>query len=198
MQPAPLTGTATDDRSPPKTSSSMQPAPLTGTATVGAYAQIAVHVDAARAPHGDSNICGRIAFSAVLEMQPAPLTGTATSPESGLPSSGSFRCSPHPSRGQQLFTSCSYAPWVLCSPHPSRGQQLYVKFIILMALYSDAARTPHGDSNITETRSILHFVDAARSPHGDSNRFAIRSAQIRCMMQPAPLTGTATSYHRSH
>ena len=44
---------------------------------------------------------------------------------------------------------------------------------------SDAARTPHGDSNFFQTGLLLFYpmVDAARTPHGDRN--CIQSPQIR-------------------
>ena len=58
---------------------------------------------------------------------------------------------------------------------------------------TDAARTPHGDSN---RRLHLHTQryqpDAARTPHGDSNTGDGCCACITTRMQPAPLTGTVT------
>ena len=58
----------------------------------------------------------------------------------------------------------------------------------------DAARTPHGDSNRRVLGVYLQFLqDAARAPHGDSNFDFAVVEHVRCdLMQPAPLTGTAT------
>ena len=125
-------------------------------------------VDAARAPHGDNNSCpGRISRAAG-EMQPVPLTGTATV----VYASNIFcdiRCSPYPSRGQQPR---------LVLPYP--------------CLRSDAARTPHGDNNRSNSLWILSSQgDAARTPHGDSNRCGGVATRSR-WMQPVPLTGTTT------
>ena len=56
-----------------------------------------------------------------------------------------------------------------CSPHPSRGQQLVV-LVGLNECGRDAARTPHGDSNYRDkSKADRKRSDAARTPHGDSN-----------------------------
>ena len=57
----------------------------------------------------------------------------------------------------------------------------------------DAARTPHGDSNRRVLGVYLQFLqDAARAPHGDSNQIPAYPTQSNIVMQPVPLTGTAT------
>ena len=125
MQPAPLTGTATNIwvmrwQHPAK----MQPAPLAGTATAEHLPILCSAGDAARTPRGDSNFTAR--HEGVYGgMQPAPLTGTAT-----------------------LIISIIFLNLRddRCSPLPSRGQQLAVAGAGAVAV-ADAARTPHGDSN---------------------------------------------------
>ena len=108
-------------------------------------------------------------------MQPVPLTGTATVPDAAALPLVPDGCSPCPSRGQQPR---------LVLPYP--------------CLRSDAARTPHGDSN---SQNRIHFVsflaDAARIPHGDNNP-AATCKNTATRMQPVPLTGTTTKYGVYH
>ena len=70
---------------------------------------------------------------------------------------------------------CPYGsvPFCRCSPHPSRGQQLFENIENLRKHFQhDTARTPHGDSNGTMVAAvILGTEDAARTPHGDNNKF---------------------------
>ena len=64
---------------------------------------------------------------------------------------------------------------------------------VVTAMVDDAARTPHGDSNFDHDGAEIPFdQDAARTPHGDSNLERLVLAQKGKEMQPAPLTGTAT------
>ena len=57
----------------------------------------------------------------------------------------------------------------------------------------DAARTPHGDSNLLAALCVVDArQDAARTPHGDNNRLMSLTLPASFLMQPAPLTGTAT------
>ena len=123
-------------------------------------------MDAARAPHGDNNILVTALFTMSGVMQPVPLTGTAT----GKPlhsRDNDRRCSPHPSRGQQLYQLAEQLNQSRCSPCPSRGQQPSRSALFLHAI-----------------------VDAARTPHGDSNPSVVLPHAYALLMQPAPLTGT--------
>ena len=143
----------------------IQPAPLTGTATHRPSARRAYRSDAARTPHGDSNaLCW--AKSQRNRMQPAPLTGTAT-------------CRVHPAQCPDMMqpapltgTATLALPlerlcYTRCSPRPSRGQQRTRPRRCYRSV-RDAARTPHGDSNVAvPCRRLLIFRDAARTPHGD-------------------------------
>ena len=123
MQPAPLTGTATQDgQREPDDQQRCSPHPSRGQQLRGQSGYTRVYDDAARTPHGDSNSEISRHITLVSWMQPAPPTGTTTIP--GGPLACPARCSPHPSRGQQLQPeSRRKASLWRCSPRPSRGQQ---------------------------------------------------------------------------
>ena len=106
-------------------------------------------------------------------MQPAPLTGTATTLVSYNPRQP-FKMQPAPLTGTATIEilRVDEPPLLRCSPHPSRGQQ---------------RRLPEAPGTCRK--------DAARTPHGDSN-LMIPTAAIAIMMQPAPLTGTATALRK--
>ena len=105
-------------------------------------------------------------------MQPAPLTGTATY-WLGKCYSGdqNYRCNPHPLRGRQ----------------PPKDK-------IICVISEDATRTPYGDGNLIHAENIADNGDATRTPYGDGNLpdSSLLIASFS-MMQPAPLTGTATT-----
>ena len=103
-------------------------------------------------------------------MQPAPLTGTATI--------ASVRAILKHSR---------------CSPHPSRGQQLAEFDLNCFLVTGDAARAPHGDRNqLGVLHQLLRHGDAACTLHGDRNVELVVGDPRLKRMQLAPLTGTAT------
>ena len=173
--------------------------------------------DAARTPHGDSNKplqALRIRFTVDAARSPHGDSNGAT----GNDEHDDRRCSPHPSRGQQLRAAAEVAVRTgRCSPRPSRGQQ-QICYQVSANQMHDAARTPHGDSNCIQSPQIrLTVFDAARPPHGDSNSVTVvgvvpvrpdaartphgdsslgfKTFSISVSgMQPAPLTGTATTY----
>ena len=151
----------------------MQPAPLAGTATLLYFIVVETYGDATCTPRGDGN-----ASKAFLRIA---LTS---------------RCNPHPSRGQQR-ASCldsrprnhfkmqstppygdgnPYSFWQVdqpcrCSPHPSRGRQLQIQV-------------------------YYQFLHCRCNPHPSRGRQPLDGNDLRQTaeeMQPAPLTGTATS-----
>ena len=124
MQPAPLTGTATQSvKIAASAQLAMQPAPLTGTATV----PVGWRRDRWKmqpAPLTGTATDERGILSSWYPMQPAPLTGTATF--LAIPvvlAPGIAGCSPHPSRGQQPPIKRSVKRALRCSPRPSRGRK---------------------------------------------------------------------------
>ena len=124
----------------------MQPAPLTGTATAAAAAPALDFVDAARTPHGDSNLGGN---RCAVQIDAVDAARTPHGDSNG-------------------FVNISV--WIKggCSPHPSRGQQQ--SFLRKVIVSRDAARTPHGDSNTAHCPIYKTIIrDAARTPHGDNN-----------------------------
>ena len=151
----------------------------------------------------------------LLQMQPAPLTGTATSTGRRSPAC-LVRCSPHPSRGQQLgppvhcveghamqpvpLTGTATVPDAAalplvpdgCSPCPSRGQQPRL-VLPYPCLRSDAARTPHGDNNGVDDGKRLNLLVMQPVPLTGTATFSMNFSPCVAVMQPVPLTGTATS-----
>ena len=126
MQPVPLTGTVTLAGDMDLLFSyRMQPVPLTGTVTPSLAGGERLAYDAARTPHGDSNLPIPPLQRSPLMMQPVPLTGTVTK-NGAVPRSTTIRMQPVPLTG--TVTKCSFP--------------FYISSI------SDAARTPHGDSNL--------------------------------------------------
>ena len=146
----------------------MQPAPLTGTAT-GRSLKETLHLvsDAARTPHGDSNSAAYLLNNLSMSMQPAPLTGTATAP----PGSHlwSYRCSPRPSRGQQLCDKVSFGHSVKMQPAPLTGTATSLVKLLSFGFFLDAARTPHGDSNF-DLCILVDDIDIRCSPHPSRGR----------------------------
>ena len=77
----------------------------------------------------------------------------------------------------------------------SRVVRHYKKCLYGLYGFADATRTPHGDGN-EENASVIKLLgeDATRTPHGDGNIGSSLRDDIADLMQPAPLTGTATFY----
>ena len=104
-----------------------------------------------------------------------------------------MRCSPCPSRGQQranLSGSNAGESDAARAPH---GDSNVLALLVGPALI-DAARAPHGDSNPGQALTLgFDVLDAARTPHGDSNAVRLGDDFNGNTMQPAPLTGTTTS-----
>ena len=178
MQPAPLTGTTTSSlRSHAGNVVPMQPAPLTGTATAGQGEPRSMHLrcslhpswgqqqrlqrpwppgsgDAARTPHGDSNQIPAYPTQSNIVMQPAPLTGTTTCGVRRLVDAADG-CSPHPSRGQQHYQVAHLFQDAPMQPAPLTGTATTDQRLSAWRP-SDAARTPHGDSNFSMTCPHLY------------------------------------------
>ena len=143
----------------------MQPAPLTGTTTRGNWC-ITAHTspDAARTPHGDSNLLSIGKPTLELRMQPAPLTGTATFSVNFSPCVAVMQ--PAPLTGTTTRPRHAKIPPLGCSPCPSRGQQR--DFALIFCVMFGMQPVP-----LTGTATLLPAF-----------------LRYRTKMQPVPLTGT--------
>ena len=146
IQPAPLTGSATRTSRwihPPL--QPIQPAPLTGSATSKCLA-VALHAaDTTRSPHGVCNGGGPPGTNCQCGYNPLPSRGLQRY-FLMLFQLSTTRYNPLPSRGLQPFQAIANMTSEGYNPLPSRGLQPFFP-VCKIVCKSDTTRSPHGVCN---------------------------------------------------
>ena len=190
----------------------MQPAPLTGTATDLIPRKRARSWGCSPHPSRGQQLLVPLLLVGNPGCSPHPSRGQQPFSACNRSQNHSYRCSPHPSRGQQqmrrrchsfqmdaaraphgdnnILVTALFTMSGVMQPVPLTGTTTFLCHFCSPYIILDAARTPHGDSNHLVSAHACTPSRCSPCPSRGQQLVAFKVPYLHIVMQPAPLTGT--------